>query len=265
VLLNAHIVKKRGVNSGSSAGAIEAREYSRSCRRAGAGLTAFGNIGDAMSEAAGYVVPCHKCQVPFDALQASFCDCLTGERSLACPSCGSCLCKAAPAVKSRFWSGAPKPLWDRKLEQRREQFVPPPNPAPAGVTRPLVLVVDDEKDIQRVAIRVIEGLGYGVVLATNGVEGLELAQRYQPDLVLTDALMPKLDGREMGRQIKENPATAQMKVVVMTALYTQIKYQTEAFRAYKVDDYLTKPLDVVQLRAVLEKHLGASSAALPGR
>jgi DNA-binding response OmpR family regulator len=56
-----------------------------------------------------------------------------------------------------------------------------------------------------------------------------------------------------------------MKVVVMTALYTQIKYQTEAFRAYKVDDYLTKPLDVVQLRAVLEKHLGASSAALPGR
>ena len=218
-----------------------------------------------MSDTAGYVVQCHKCRLPFDALQASFCSCLTGERSLACPSCGSCFCKAPLAYKSKFWSAAPKQVWDRKLEERREEFVPPPNPPPAEARRPLVLVVDDEKDIQRVAIRVIEGLGYGVLLAPNGLEGLELVKRYKPELVLTDALMPKLDGREMGRQIKDDPETAQVKVVVMTALYTQVKYQTEAFKTYKVDDYLTKPLDAEQLRAVLAKHIGAPAAAADGR
>ena len=218
-----------------------------------------------MSGDSSYVVSCHKCQVPFDALQASFCSCIVGERSLACPSCGACFCKAPLAYKSRFWSAAPKLLWDRKLNERREEFVPPANPDPGQVTRPLVLVVDDEKDIQRIAVRVIEGLGYGVLLATNGVEGLELVKRYKPNLVLTDALMPKLDGREMGRQIKDDAENAGIKVVVMTALYTQVKYQTEAFKTYKVDDYLTKPLDAEQLRAVLEKHVGLPAAALRGR
>lgn len=214
-----------------------------------------------MSEANTYVVQCHKCQVPFDALQASWCSCLVNERTFACPSCGACFCRAPLAYKSKFWSIAPKEMWDRKLEERREEFNPPPNPPPADAPRPLVLLVDDEKDIQRVAIRVIEGLGYGVVLARDGVEGLELAKQYKPDLVLTDALMPKLDGRQMGRQIKDDPATAHIKVVVMTALYTNMKYQQEAFKAFKVDDYLTKPLDSEQLKAVLDKHIGSPAPA----
>jgi CheY-like chemotaxis protein len=77
--------------------------------------------------------------------------------------------------------------------------------------------------------------------------------------VLTDALMPKLDGREMARQLKQDPETAKIKVVLMTALYKGIKYEHEARKAYRVDDYVTKPLDVEQLRAVLQKHLGAPS------
>jgi CheY-like chemotaxis protein len=209
-----------------------------------------------MADANGYVVGCHKCQVPFDALQASWCSCLVSERSFVCPSCGGCFCKAPAAYKQRFWSGAPKTMWDRKLAEKQELYTPPPNPSPLDAPRPLVLLVEDEKDIQRVAARVLDALGYGMVVARDGAEGLELAKRYKPDLVLTDALMPKLDGREMGRQIKQDPETAHIKVVVMTALYTNIKYQQEAYRAFKVDDYMTKPLDVDQLRAVLEKHLG---------
>lgn len=214
-----------------------------------------------MREAASYVIQCQKCQMPFDALQASWCSCLFNERTFACPGCGACFCRAPLAYKSKFWSSAPKQMWERKLEERREQFNPPPNPPPADAPRPLVLLVDDEKDIQRIAIRVIEGLGYGVILARDGVEGLELAKQYKPDLVLTDALMPRLDGRQMGRQIKEDPATAHIKVVVMTALYTNMKYQQEAFKAFKVDGYLTKPLDSEQLRAILDKHIGSPASA----
>jgi CheY-like chemotaxis protein len=203
-----------------------------------------------------YSVACATCQATFDALDTTWCSCLVSERTLVCPHCLQCFCKAPASYKSRFWSEAPKALWDLKFKEHHEQFTPPVNPDPDSVTRPLVLVVDDEVDIQRVATRVIESLGYGLVLAKNGEEGLELARRYKPQLVLTDALMPRLDGREMALRIKDDPETAAAKVVLMTALYTNVKYRNEGFKTFKVDDYLAKPLAFDDLRAVLQKHLG---------
>jgi CheY-like chemotaxis protein len=203
-----------------------------------------------------YVVSCHACQAAFDALDTPWCSCLVSERTLVCPACLVCFCKAKPQYKQAFWRGAPKSLWDRKLKEHQQADALPPNPPPAEAPRPLVLLVDDEKDIQRVAASAILGLGYGLVVARNGQEGLVLAKEYRPDLVLSDALMPQLDGREMCRRIKEDPANAHVKTVVMTALYTAVKYRTEAIRAFRVDDYLTKPLDFAQLRDTLQKHLG---------
>lgn len=205
-----------------------------------------------------YSVACHNCGSNFDAVDTPWCSCLVTERTLVCPHCLQCFCKAPSAYKSKFWSSAPKALWDRKFKEHHEDFTPPANPDTDAVTRPLVLLVDDEKDIQRVASRVIQSLGYGLVLGHNGEEGLELARRYQPDLVLTDALMPRMDGREMARRIKEEaaPGTTVPKVVVMTALYTNVKYRSEGFKTYKVDDYLAKPLAFEDLRGVLQKHLG---------
>ena len=203
-----------------------------------------------------YSVACHNCGSGFDALDASWCSCLVTERTLECPRCGRCFCKAPPAYKSRFWSEAPKSLWDRKFAEHQGAFEPRANPEPEAAPRPLVLVVDDEKDIQRVATRVIESLGYGLVVAHDGEEGLALARRYQPELVLTDALMPRLDGREMARRIKEDPDCRATKVVVMTALYTNMKYRNEGFKMFKVDDYLAKPLAFDELRSILQKHLG---------
>jgi CheY-like chemotaxis protein len=78
--------------------------------------------------------------------------------------------------------------------------------------------VDDEPDIQRIAARTIASLGYGLVVGRDGLEGLELARRCQPDLVLSDALMPRMDGRKMCRRLKQDHATRDVKVVVMTAL-----------------------------------------------
>ncbi len=208
-----------------------------------------------MTEAAAYNVTCSNCQGAFDALESSFCSCLVTERSVVCPLCLQCFCKAPPAYKQKFWREAPTLLWDRKFAEHKAEYTPPPNPVPGEAQRPLVLVVDDEKDILRVAARVIESLGYGLVLAPNGEIGLELARAHRPDLVLTDALMPKLDGREMGLRLKSDPATASIKVVVMTSLYTNVKYQNEGFRRFKVDDYLAKPIDVAKLQTVLQKHL----------
>ena len=202
-----------------------------------------------------YEAACHHCQATFDALSASWCSCLVTERSLVCPECRSCFCQAPPPYKQGFWSKAPKSLWDRKFAEHHSDFVPKPNPEPGDVVRPLVLVVDDEKDILRLAIRSIEALGYGVVHARDGEEGLALVRRYKPDLVLSDALMPRLDGREMCRRIRDDPDVAETPVVLMTALYTSVKYQTEGFTQFRVTDYLTKPLDVDRLRDLLQKHV----------
>jgi CheY-like chemotaxis protein len=203
-----------------------------------------------------YDVVCHSCGRTFDAAKAKWCSCLGQERSFVCPYCHNCFCKAPLPYRQKFWRDAPQPVWDRKLQEAQAEFTPPPRPDPASVDRPLVLVVDDERDIQRVSTRVLEGLGYGVIIARNGPEGLELAAEYMPELILVDALMPKMDGREMCRQVKTNPKTAKIKVVVMTAFYKDAKYRTEGMRVYHADDYLAKPLDLAQMQALLRKHLG---------
>ncbi len=70
--------------------------------------------------------------------------------------------------------------------------------------------------------------------------------------------MPRMDGREMARRIKEEGAGAAgaPKVVVMTALYTNVKYRAEGFKVYKVDDYVAKPLTFEDLRAIVQKYPG---------
>lgn len=207
-----------------------------------------------------YIVPCFNCQASFDARSARWCACLTGKKSLVCPACRNCFCKATAAYKQSFWEKAPQSFWDRATAEWHKKFRPPANPPPEAATRPLVLVVDDEPDIQNAALTALSKLGFGAVLARDGMEGLALAAQYRPDLVLADAFMPRLDGREMCRRLKADPATASLKVVIMTAVYTAARYRSEAFREFHADDYLSKPLEFREFRAVLSKHLGKGVA-----
>lgn len=209
--------------------------------------------------AVAYVVTCPQCQAPLDCRNADWCSCLASERSLVCPSCLRCACTAPPSYKQAFWRGAPPELHDRRRREHSGKATWS-NPDPRDAPRPLVLLLDDEPDIRRIATRLIAALGYGVVVGSNGNEGFELARRYRPELVLADALMPGLDGRELALRIKQDPSLAATPVVVMTSLYTAAKYRNHAFNAYRVDDYLAKPLELSALRVVLERRLGPSSA-----
>jgi two-component system phosphate regulon response regulator PhoB len=98
-------------------------------------------------------------------------------------------------------------------------------------------------------------MGFGFIAAANGQEGLLMAHEYRPDLILSDAFMPKLDGREMCRLLKEDPATSPSKAIIMTGLYTDRKYRNEALDYFKVDDYVAKPLAVDDLIKLFKKHL----------
>lgn len=205
-----------------------------------------------------HVVQCYRCKAEFDAASAAWCECIASEQTLVCASCGTCFCKAPLAYKRDFWRDAPRGLRERSLKKPNV----PPEPAAEAETattaaRGMVLLVEDDPVTRHAAAIVIRSLGYPVTMAADGEEGLELARQLRPAVVLTDALMPKIDGREMCRQIKEDPACAGVRVFVMTALYTGIKYQNEAHKQFKVDGYLAKPLAVDDVRALLQKELPA--------
>lgn len=205
-----------------------------------------------------YFVSCHSCKESFDALDTIWCNCLTSERTLVCPSCMNCFCKASRQYTESFWAHAPQALWDRKIMEQGERGLLNPNPRVWETRHPLVMVVYDSEQMQKMAIHMVRKLGFEAIHASNGEEGLTLAKQYQPEMILTDALMPKMDGREMCRRLKEDPETASIKVAVTTALYTQSKYRFEAFRAFHVDEYLSEPLSFRELQAVLQKHIPTS-------
>ena len=100
-----------------------------------------------------YEVACHNCQHSFDAMAVPWCSCLVAERTLVCPSCLTCFCKAPAPYKRSFWSAAPRGLWDRKFAEHHSEFVSKPNPAQGEVVRPLVLLVDDEQEVDTARLR----------------------------------------------------------------------------------------------------------------
>lgn len=108
-----------------------------------------------------------------------------------------------------------------------------------------ILLVDDEAPLRMLVAATLEGSGYELFEATNGQEGLEIAFREKPDLVLLDVAMPKMDGFEMCRRLKADPATANIVVIMLTAMGQQSDRQKGAEAG--ADAYFTKPFSPTAL------------------
>ena len=112
-----------------------------------------------------------------------------------------------------------------------------------------VLYVEDDKNIQEELEYFLSNRVGKLYVANNGKEGLELYEKYQPDLVITDIQMPILDGIKMSEKIKElNPAAL---IVIITA-FNDSNYLFEAIKL-NITSYLTKPLDLKLLIDTLAK------------
>ena len=86
------------------------------------------------------------------------------------------------------------------------------------MTTKRILVIDDDEDIQDVAQVALEVVGgWEVITASSGIEGLSLAATEQPDAILLDVMMPDLDGIATLKQLKTNPATQTIPVILLTA------------------------------------------------
>ena len=84
-----------------------------------------------------------------------------------------------------------------------------------------ILLIEDDKFLRKAAEATLHRHGFDVLVATNGEEGLKLAKKDAPDLILLDLIMPKVNGFEVLRTLKSEPATAQIPVIVLTNLGQQ--------------------------------------------
>ena len=109
---------------------------------------------------------------------------------------------------------------------------------------PAVLVVDDEKTIRDFVQKNLEIRGFRVILASHGVEALEVCNTQNIDLVILDIMMPRMDGLEATRRIRQ---FSTVPIIILTALGEE----TDKVRAFDLgaDDYLTKPFGVAELLA----------------
>lgn len=131
---------------------------------------------------------------------------------------------------------------------------------------PLVLVVDDEPEIRQLVERTLRSKGYEVEVAQDGADGLAKADELVPDLVLLDAMLPKVHGFEACRRIKASPRTRNVPVILMTAIYRGWRFAQDAKDTYGAEDYVEKPFRLDDLLRRVEEALlsgGARAAAAP--
>jgi serine phosphatase RsbU (regulator of sigma subunit) len=118
---------------------------------------------------------------------------------------------------------------------------------------PLILVVDDNPAALEILAARLSAGGYQVITAQDGEEGLALARKALPDLVLLDIMMPKLDGIEVCRRLKTDPALPFLPIIMVTAR-TDAKDIVAGLEAGS-DEYLTKPVDHAALMARVKSML----------
>ena len=116
-----------------------------------------------------------------------------------------------------------------------------------------ILIVDDEELNVRFLATFLQRKGYEIEVASTGVEALQQIARIKPDVVLLDAMMPEMDGFEVCRQLRKNPETHLLPVIMVTALHS-IEDEVRALEAGS-DDFLPKPINNLELMARLRSLL----------
>lgn len=125
-----------------------------------------------------------------------------------------------------------------------------------------VLIIDDDVDTLKLVGLMLERQGYEIAVASNGTIGLKKAAEVNPELILLDVMMPDLDGYEVTKRLRSDPALAHIPIIMFTAK-TMVDDKVAGFEA-GVDDYLTKPTHPAELtahvKAVLQRSVQARSA-----
>jgi two-component system cell cycle response regulator DivK len=116
-----------------------------------------------------------------------------------------------------------------------------------------ILVVEDQEDNRRIIRDLLTSVGYELIEAQDGAEGVRLAESERPDLILMDIQLPVLDGHEATRRIKQNPELRHIPIIVVTSY--ALSGDDQKAMAAGSDGYVAKPFSPRELLATIRKFL----------
>jgi two-component system sensor histidine kinase/response regulator len=119
--------------------------------------------------------------------------------------------------------------------------------------KPLIFIVEDVPKNLQVLFHILKKEEYRIAAASNGRQALDMIPEARPDLVLLDVMMPEMDGFEVCRQLKKNPAAADIPIIFLTAKADT----TDIVKGFEIGgvDYVTKPFNPAELLARVKTHL----------
>ena len=122
-----------------------------------------------------------------------------------------------------------------------------------------ILIVEDEEAVRENLVELLEAEGFATLAAVDGGTGLELARRHKPDLILCDVVLPELDGFALLAALREDPATAALPLLFLTAHADSA--QRQCGLELGASAYLTKPFTRRELLAAIRGCLGNTPGA----
>ena len=161
--------------------------------------------------------------------------------------------EAEPDAAIAFPGGSPIPRAGTPVERAGTPVVEGDSePTPADDARPLVLIADDNADMRQYLARLLAGR-YGTEVAADGEMALAAVRRRVPDLILTDVMMPRLDGFGLLQRLRQDPETRHVPVIMLSARAGE-ESRVVGMEA-GADDYLVKPFSARELLARVSGHL----------
>jgi CheY-like chemotaxis protein len=125
------------------------------------------------------------------------------------------------------------------------------------VAKKRILVVDDEVYILKFMNNFLTANGFEVFIASNGLEGIDLAKNHRVDLIITDIKMPIMNGYRLIQELKSDPTYRDLPIIVITGYAVEEDDRKKAAQ-YGVIDYITKPLQIEEVLNNVNKYLGGS-------
>jgi two-component system cell cycle response regulator DivK len=116
-----------------------------------------------------------------------------------------------------------------------------------------ILIVEDNDRNRELVKDILTLRGYEVLEAKDGVEGVAMAGKHRPDLIIMDIQMPVMDGITAAKILKSDPATAAITMIALTSF--AMKGDKERFMEAGFDDYIAKPIDTRALPQLVKKYL----------
>lgn len=121
-----------------------------------------------------------------------------------------------------------------------------------------ILLVDDDPDFVEAVKVIVESGGYEVRVAYDGKEGLEAVAKEKPDLIVLDVMMPVMNGHQACAQLKDNPDTAKIPIILLTAVADRVTTSTYTHRDMlesEAEDYMPKPVEPAALLELIKSWL----------